>query len=351
MESRAVASIVSVDYISHAITVSYYLNETNPGLDYVVLVVGNSDDLPASLPDCVKWICWDKIVDASDRILLASLYTPFELCCVLRGRFHNYFVTKSDYSMWVMIDTDIGIYSSLEPLWEALRPFSILLTPHLNKPVPTDCVLAIEGPLLCVGLYNAGVVAMRRSRISLDISLWMTDRLERFGRAHKHRISAGIGGSQDFEFVDQNWLNYVPIFFREETLILQNPVFNLGHWNLREGNLYIAEGLPMFNGAKVVFAHFSGLPPADSLDLVSKHTDRFRDNPSSEWASIAATYVQRLNSARDLFPPVPYSYALIQPRPLVVPPPRNYIFRSSILFACLRLAKSFKSVLQRFMSF
>ena len=113
METRAVASIVTVNYIAQAIAVSYYLSETNPGLDYIVLVVGNSEDLPASLPDSIKWICWDEIVNYSDRMLLASSYTPFELCCVLRGRFHNYLVTKSDYSMWVMIDTDIGIYSSL----------------------------------------------------------------------------------------------------------------------------------------------------------------------------------------------------------------------------------------------
>lgn len=343
METRAVASIVTVNYIAQAIAVSYYLSETNPGLDYIVLVVGNREDLPASLPSSIKWICWDKIVNSSDRMLLASSYTPFELCCVLRGRFHNYLVTKSDYSMWVMIDTDIGTYSSLEPLWEALRPFSIILTPHLNKPVFDDCILSIEGPLLSVGLYNAGVVAMQRSQTSLAISLWMKDRLERFGRAHKHRIAAGIGESLDFEFVDQNWLNHVPIFFTEGTLILKNPVFNLGHWNLQEGSLHIIQGSPVFNGEKLIFAHFSGLPPSEFLGTVSKYTDRYRNNPSSAWEFIATNYIKRLKVACDLIPHVPYSYSAIQPRSLPSPTPSSHFRWTPLLIGSL-LVKLFKSL-------
>ena len=315
MEACAVASIVTADYIANAIAVSYYLSETNPRLDYVVLVVANFEDLPESLPDSVRWICWDQIVNSSDRISLASSYTPFELCCVLRGRFHNYLVTKSAYSMWVMLDTDIGVYSTLEPLWIALRPFSIILTSHLSKPVPADSVLALEGPLLTNGLFNAGVVAMQRSRVSLDITVWMIERFESFGRAHKHRTMAGIIGSHDFEFVDQNWLNHVPIFYSEDTLVLKNPIFNLGHWNLHEGNLCLIGSAPFFNKEKVVFAHFSGLPSADSLGAVSIHTERYRDNPCSAWEFIAAVYIRRLNTARALFPPVPYPYAAIQPRP------------------------------------
>lgn len=346
MEPRAVASVVTVNYIAHAIAVSYYLNETNPGLDYVVLVVGNSVDLPASFPDSIKLICWDKIVNASERMRLASSYTPFELCCVLRGRFHNYLVTKSDYSMWVMIDTDIGIYSSLDPLWAALRPFSIILTPHLNKPVSDDCILSIEGPLLSVGLYNAGVVAMQRSQTSLAISLWMIDRLERFGRAHKHRISAGIGGSHDFEFVDQNWLNHVPIFFTEGTLILKNPVFNLGHWNLQEGNLHIIEGSPFFNGEKLIFAHFSGLPPSDLLGSVSNHTNRYRDNPSSAWRFIAINYIKRLKAAQDSIPHVPYPYSAIQPRTLLSPTASSRFCLGISLIGAL-LKRFFKFLLKR----
>ena len=343
METRAIASIVTVNYIAQAIAVSYYLSETNPGLDYIVLVVGNSGDLPASLPDSIKWICWDEIVNSSDRMLLASSYTPFELCCVLRGRFHNYLVTKSDYSMWVMIDTDIGTFSSLEPLWAALRPFSIILTPHLNKPVSADSVAVLEGPMLSVGLYNGGVVAMQRSPISFDITVWMIDRFERFGRHHKHRILAGMSGSQDFENCDQNWLNHIPIFFGEATLVLKNPIFNLGHWNLQEGNLCLTGSVPIFNGEKVVFAHFSGLPPADSLETVSKHTNLYLDNPSPEWAYIAATYLGRLNSACAMFPPVHYSYAAVQPRPSPSPPASSR-FRSSTLLIGSLLFKLLKTL-------
>ena len=347
MSACAVASIVTVNYIANAIAVSYYLRESNPGLDYVVLVLANSDDLPKTLPNSVKWICWDKIVNQCDRVALASTYTPFELCCVLRGRFHNYLITQSAYSMWVMLDTDIGVYSPLETLWDALGSYSIILTPHLNKPVSAEYVTDIEGPVLGVGLYNAGVLAMQSSRIALDISIWMINRFERFGRSHKHRISAGLGGSRDFEFVDQNWLNHVPIFFGEGTLILRNPIFNLGHWNLQEGKLSINEDTPMFNGERVVFVHFSGLPPSDSLAVVSIHTDRYRSQPCSAWAFLASDYLAKLSTARSLFPAAPYSYSAIQPGslPLSIRPPG---LCSCALLIISRLRYLIKSILRMF---
>lgn len=315
MENYAVTSIVTTDYIPNALVLSSYLREANPEIQYIALIVAERDDIPDNLPNSTEWLCWDEIVNKVDRFNLASRYTPFELCCVLRGRLHHYLATQRDYTMWAMLDTDIGIFASLNPLWEHLKGNSILVTPHINNPPPVERSLKLERSALNAGMFNAGVVAMARTRMAATIAEWMIERLERFGHAHRQRVALGLPDSYDFEFVDQIWLNFVPIYFTEETVILKDPTFNLGHWNLHEGDLSIRNNTPYLTNSRVVVAHFSGLPRTESLESVSIYTDLYQDQPCSAWAFIASDYLNRLCDAKASIPLVEYSYKNIEPRP------------------------------------
>jgi hypothetical protein len=201
-------------------------------------------------------------------------------------------------------------------LFEALQEASVLLTPHANKPVPIEMSLQVEGISLTAGLFNAGVVAMRRSEMALVISKFMIQRLEQFGHAYRQRRDLGLNASHDFEFVDQIWLNLFPIYFADVTVILNNPIFNLGHWNMHEGSLSIRNHLPYFDEHRVVIAHFSGLPPANSLCSVSTYSSLYRDRPSHAWALIAADYLDRLGRAQAIFKPRVYSYRHLEPKPV-----------------------------------
>ncbi|MEA5416908.1 class I SAM-dependent methyltransferase [Synechococcus sp. BA-132 BA5] len=333
---RAIATVITSNYIPQALTLYTYIIESNPETSFVVLIVGESADLPETLPSGPEWICWDAILEEEVRLRLATEYTPFELSCVARGRFHHYLATQRAFDRWLMLDTDIGILSDLKPIWQALDSSAIVLTPHASKPVPLQHATAHEGNILKSGLFNAGVVGMKRSAVAQQASQWLSERLEAFGHAHAHRIISGLPNHQDFEFVDQIWLNLLYLYFQSDITVLREETCNLGHWNLHQGELMPRDGVAYFNNQKVVIAHFSGLPDRQNLEMVSAHSQLYLDRPSQAWAAMAEDYLDRLARAERDVPSVPYAYTAIQPRksteerasPAISVPPQQIIKRA-----------------------
>jgi SAM-dependent methyltransferase len=315
MESsqNAIASIITSNYIPQALTLYSYIQESNPAVDFLALVLGERDSMPQDLPPGPEWIYWDEFVDRETRFKLASEYTPFELSCVVRGRFHHYLGTKRKFNKWVMVDTDIGILASLDPIWEALETSCIALTPHASKPVRLDQAYPHERNFLKHGLFNAGVLGMKRSDSATEASRWMGERLEAYGHSFADRQASGLPNFHDFEFVDQIWLNLLPLYFRDSTVILDREGYNLGHWNIHQDKLELQDGVAYFNGNRVVMAHFSGLPSKEELDLVTYHSDLYTKNRCRPWAILAKNYLDRLEWAKINTPSIPYSYSNIQP--------------------------------------
>ncbi|MCP9860388.1 MULTISPECIES: methyltransferase domain-containing protein [unclassified Cyanobium] len=333
---HAITSIITSNYIPQALTLYSYIQESNPETSFLVLVLGERDSLPQALPLGPEWIYWDELLNQETRMRLAKEYTPFELSCVVRGRLHHYLSTKRSFEKWIMVDTDIGILASLDPIWEELDSGCIALTPHASKPVNLDHAFPHERNILKHGLFNAGVVGMRHSEAAEEASQWLCERLEAFGHSYAHRQASGLPTHHDFEFVDQIWLNLLPVYFRDSTVVLAREVYNLGHWNLHQGELTRHDGVAYFNKQKVVIAHFSGLPNRQNLEMVSAHSQLYLDRPSQAWAAMAEDYLDRLEIAKRVVPSVPYAYTAIQPRkstderasPAVSGPPKHIIKRA-----------------------
>lgn len=311
--THAIASIITCNYIAQALTLYSYIKDSNPDVSHLVLIIGETDVLPQDLPAGPEWIYWDVIYDKEKRFHLAREYTPFELSCVARGRFHNYLATQREFDKWIMLDTDIGILANLDPAWEALDSACIFLTPHTSKPVATKQAVPHEGNILKCGLFNGGVVGMKRSKTSILASNWLAERLEAYGHNYPRRQGTTQPICHDFEFVDQIWLNLMYAYFLPETLVLSKEVYNLGHWNLHQGVLELEDGFALFNGERVLMAHFSGLPASDKLAQVSIHSQLYIDNQSEPWAIMASEYLDRLSLSKTRSPEILYSYTAIQP--------------------------------------
>ena len=309
----AITSVITLNYIPQALTLFSYIKESNPDVSHLVLIIGEEDCLPSNLPEGPEWICWDAIYDQETRLRLASEYVPFELSCVVRGRFHHHLATQRDFDKWIMLDVDIGVLSNLDLVWRALDSACILLTPHASKPVSNEYVIPHEGNILKSGIFNGGVVGMKRSATAEQASQWLSDRLEVYGHAYAHRQGSGLPNCSDFEFVDQIWLNLMYIYFRSETAVLSKEICNLGHWNLHQGELALQDGVAYFNGERVLIAHFSGLPSIECLAQVSCHSKLYIENQSKPWEILATEYLGRLEKAKASSPSIPYSYANIQP--------------------------------------
>ncbi|MDQ8013048.1 MAG: hypothetical protein REI96_11405, partial [Flavobacterium nitrogenifigens] len=76
-------------------------------------------------------------------------------------------------------------------------------------------------------------------------------------------------------FVDQLWINLVPIFFNK-VKVLDEYGFNVAPWNLHERNLIVKinDEYIMNDNSKLVFYHFSSYNYTKP-EVFSKHYDRY----------------------------------------------------------------------------
>lgn len=315
---HALGTIVSANHIPQALTLYSYASETNPDSHFIIFLVGERG-ANYQLFAGPEWIWWDQLLSDGERDALAREYTPFELVCSIRGKVHHYLATCRQFQKWVIIDTDIGIYSSLKPIWDVLDSASIAFAPHAEKPVGSAYVPQHEGAFIKGGLFNGGVVAMKKSLVAEQASHWLDSRLRSFGHAFENRSAAGMVNYYDFEYVDQIWLNLLFLYFRADVALLDGEVFNLGHWNLHQGCLAIHDGEAFINGKRLHMAHFSGLPSRDRLSQVSIHSQLYIENPSFAWALLAQDYIDRLGKSRTLCPDYAYPYDEVQPSMNVEP--------------------------------
>jgi hypothetical protein len=156
-------------------------------------------------------------------------------------------------------------------LEEELMQHSILLTPHINSPIPADGKRPHELAILKTGIYNAGFFAAKNDHSGNRFLNWWKDILV------DHCYEDGKRGLAS----DQSWLNFVPLFF-ENAAVIKHSGCNVAYWNLHERNLEKRNGTFFVNKEfHLLFFHFSGY----SLrypELISRHQDRFslEDNPA-----------------------------------------------------------------------
>ncbi len=306
MGSNAVACVITGNYIPHALILYRSLIQTNPGTRLIALILGEEDRLNAEIQDGPEWIFWSSLYSETERRQLVEKYTAFELSCATRGRFHEYLHLKSGAQKWIMLDTDMYILSSLDPIWQSLEENTLILTPHSRNP-HQDSDKQVN--FIRSGVYNAGFLAFQKCPEALRAIRWFKERTEELGYASPHRQASGMQGD-DYGclFVDQIWLNFMPVFFADVNF-LGAPQWNLGHWNLEDGVLEKDEsGRYLFDGHQVIVGHFSAID-LDHPEYVSTHAPRYREKPNFTWAAMAAAYVEALLHAREAGARIGYCYA------------------------------------------
>jgi SAM-dependent methyltransferase len=306
----AAACVVTGNYAPQAKLFYEYLRVNNPGLRYIALVIGECESLTGNLPTGPEWIFWEQLFSKQERLELASRYTAFELSCVARGRLHEYLWNEDNITMWVILDTDMIVLSSLWPLWRDLKDYSGILTPHLRGPTKAG---EREINSLAAGIYNAGFVAFRRCNESLEAIKWLKDRLENYGYASQQRREMGLKDPIGILFVDQLWLNFLPSYF-PGILGMGLPEWNLGHWNLRDGTLTKALGSNeyFYDGRLVMIAHLSGIPK-ENPEYVSTYAPWYREFPNHVWAELAKDYIVKLGEASKASLEIGYCYSDLAP--------------------------------------
>jgi hypothetical protein len=185
-----------------------------------------------------------------------------ELNMALKPHAIQFLFERFGFDAVLYFDADIRVYGPLGALLEKLNHHSLILTPHLTRPLgdggrPSDL------DILRAGVYNGGFVLVRNCEEGKSFLRWWKSRLQ------DHCLVDLPNGL----FVDQHWLDFVPSFF-PQAVILREPGYNVAYWNLgerrieRTGDGWIANGQPLY------FFHFSGFNP-ERPEGISRHQDRY----------------------------------------------------------------------------
>jgi len=170
-----------------------------------------------------------------------------ELCCATRP-FYFHELLNYGYEKVFFFDPDIQVFSFLTPLTDLLDRYSILLTPHMDKPAKTDAeILYSELSVLAHGVFNLGFLGARNDAHGREVIEFWRHRLTRYSLKEHAR---GL-------WTDQKWFNLVPIYFTN-VHVLHHQGCNVASWNVasrpvsrRNGHLYAGDD-------ELLFFHFSG---------------------------------------------------------------------------------------------
>jgi hypothetical protein len=274
MCESAICTIITKSYLPYARTLASSLALYHPDVHLYVLLADRIDGYFDPSLENFKFIYLEDLPHTEEIEQMCFYYNAFELCCALRGILHEYMFERTNAQKWLFLDSDIMIYHPLDVIFEQLKNYSILLTPHISIATRDDGKdFTSEINYLKNGVYNAGFLGMRRTDTSRRFISWFKERLASYcfnDYANQDSMSRGL-------FVDQLWLNLVPFYFKEVGICLQAGI-NLGHWNIFDrtfskdkfGNITV-------DGEPVLFIHFSGWD-INNIDLVSKY------RPSSQIA-------------------------------------------------------------------
>ena len=123
-----------------------------------------------------------------------------------------------------------------------------------------------ENLFLNYGLYNLGFIGVHRNTLSefQFLDWWET-----------RTLNLGFNDTSNGYFVDQLWINFVPLFFKN-VKIISDLGYNVAPWNLHERTIVLNNNEFILSGGnKLHFYHFSSYN-YEQPQKMSKHYDRYQ---------------------------------------------------------------------------
>ena len=321
-----ITTIVSGNYLAYAKTLADSVREWEESAEFRVLVV----DRPVrAIRDAVAELglnaTYAEDLGLSDFDQLAFKYDIVELNTAVKPT-HLKRLLAEGFDRVLYLDPDIHLYGPLTPVHEALDRASIALTPHSLEPV-MDGLRPSDIDFLRTGAYNLGFIGVRDSPVAKRMLDWW----------EKRCLSYGFNDLGFGTFVDQKWMDLVPAYFDEVTII-KNPGCNVAYWNLHERMLKEEDGEIQVNGMPLCFFHFSGVK-ADRPDNLSRHQTRHVVRRGSILAELVTNYCGCLRrNGHDRFSKIEYTFGRFDDGEIV-----SSHIRRLATFMCDEGASPFKS--------
>jgi len=252
---KYVGTIVARNYLAQAMVLAESIARTNPDVGMRILVLDSISNethgdlfcLPSDLP-----------LDESRWNAMAASYSVMELATAVKAKFLEYLLDLEGDSA-IYLDPDIKVFSSLDPVFDALTKSEIVLTPHCLSPIPRDSFETSEETIRHAGIFNLGFVGV--SQLARPFLEWWHERL----------LCDAVVDLQHALFTDQRWVDFAPSLFKVQ--VLRHFGANVAYWNLQERKLgQDSAGNTWVNGQPLLFFHFSGFDPGQPW-ILTKHTN------------------------------------------------------------------------------
>ncbi len=189
----------------------------------------------------------------------------------------------------IYFDTDIAVFSRLDTLLTALETSDVVAVPHTYAPFDKPeryWVHPSTADIFNSGLINAGCFGIRPANCAAFLEFW-----ERFnlGPGTFYNMAGGQ--------TDQQYFNWASLMV-DRFCMLKDRAYNVAYWNLHERGLRsnMLDGREQgwtVDGQPLVFFHFSGFNPRDTLAL-SRHDGRYVVYNMPAVADILAWYSMQL---------------------------------------------------------
>lgn len=260
MNKNLVFTIVAKNYIGLAQILEESLKEKNPDTDFFIIVAdafSNTTDVE-KLPQNVLF--GHKILNIPKEkwINMSFKYDLTEFCTSIKPAVFSYFIETTSYEKLIYLDPDIYIYSSLNPIYEMLDKYSIVLTPHIVNIQDNFFGERSESGLMSTGVFNLGFCGIKRGISAKKMISWW----------HQRLLEYCYIDSYNSYFTDQKWMDFLPCYFdSNELLVSRHLGMNIAPWNFFERKIFKTDtGFEVCSrdhdeanvSFPVIFVHYSG---------------------------------------------------------------------------------------------
>jgi len=243
---KAACTIIAKNYLANARTLAQSFLSVHPDHKFYVLIV---DEFQGYLNPTEESF---EVVGLTDLEIpnLPSFcfkYDMMELCTAVKPYLLDYLIQKKAVDKLLYIDPDVLITAPLEPLYERLEIYDIVLTPHLDTDYPDDGLLPDNGYILRAGVFNLGFIGLNSSENAASFLTWWKSKL----------YNGCVIDVPNGYFVDQKYIDLTPIFFGN-LFVEKDTGYNVAYWNLHSREISRHNGTWLCNGSPMYFFHFSG---------------------------------------------------------------------------------------------
>lgn len=318
MEKKAVFTICAKNYLAQALALKASLQRSQPDLDFFLFISDTTHELQNN-EDVISldesWIPnWKTMAFKYNVIEFSTSIKPF---CFKK-------LFEEDYTKVIYLDPDTYVLSSLQEIFDYLDDKSIVLTPHYCDIQEQYTGSITEEEILFVGIYNLGFGAICNDVVGNKIINWWMNRLTDKCYADKH----------DALHVDQKWMDFVPAFFPNNTLVTHHMGINPAIWNLHERELLIDENgdykIKNLNSNEVfplLFFHFSGFDPFNPK-LINRRHPKYNTDVYPSYKPLFEKYIKDLyDNGYDTYSKLNYSFNSFDNEENIIPLHRR-LFRA-----------------------